>query len=769
MQFKEEKSWKKEGFFILFLLLSLLIFFNNAFFGIDTLIWDSADYFYPNFFYVNDSLRQGKMPLWNPYLFNGFPIIGNIETQLFYPLNLLMFPFTTYTPYMVHLNVILHFFIAGASMYALARYLIDSRFAAIFSSLAYMYSGFMVGHIEHVTMIDVMAWLPLIFLFLEKAFAQEKMIYAVYAGFFLGLSILAGHPQTSHAMGFLLVSYSIYRGISIYIKTKQKKAIIFCLCALTICFVLSVLLAAVQLLPTYEVTQEATRGTPVSLAIASAGGQLSFKDVISIFLPNYFGSLVGPYWGEPDISQHILYIGIISTLLVGIAVLYDQKRAGVAFFSIMALLSLLLATGTNGPLYNFFYSYVPGFHYFRGPVHTRFIYVFCTSLLAGFGVSVLMQPIKKERLYRYLCYFTLICAVIYLFSPNPPQAFMIAAIKNIHVAILLAVTVMLLAIILILLSIHFPKYKPFFLTLLFLLSFTDLYLHFSNAKTIAVKASPSVYEVPPQIVNTIKGHSGIKSSDIPGIELNESELGNGLFRLYTKPEGVFGTIAVGVNRAMTFRSFLVEGFEPLELRRHRILISTLATKNLNNLLKITSSKYVIDRNKGSVSINPDPLSRAFIVPNARFIEDDDKMLDHLSKNDPSTEVVLASKGIDITGQSMPRTSWDAKISSYEGNRVVLNTHSSHDGFLVLSDTFYPNWHASIDGVETPVLRANYDFRAIYLPKGDHAIVFEYLPYLFPGVFISLITFLCVIFCFLIYKFPDSYNKVRGFCMNKHLR
>ena len=592
-------NWKKDGLCLFLLILSLIIFFKNALLGNDTLIWDAADYFYPNFFYISDSLRQGKIPLWNPYLFNGYPIIGNLEAQLFYPINLLFFPFTTFKPYIVHLSIILHYFIAGASMYALARYLMRSRLAALFSSCAFMYSGFMVGHMEHVTMIDVMAWLPLVFLFLEKSFCKEKMIYAVYAGFFLGISILAGHPQTSHAMGFMLIAYGFYWGTSAYLKNRKTKELLSCFCALAICFVLSMLVAAIQLIPTYELTREATRGTPVSLAIAVAGGQLSLKDLISTILPNYFGALAGPHWGEGDISQHILYTGLISIFLVGIAIIYDRKREDVRFFSIMALFSLLLALGTNGPLFKFFYSYVPGFHYFRGPVHTVFLYMFCMSLLTGFGVNTLIQAIKKENIKRYLCVFTIFCGLLYVCSPNPPEAFLAAGLQNIHEAIVLAFTIALAGIILILLAINFPNYKQFFLSILLLLSYTDLYLHFSNATTIAVKANPSIYEVPPPIVNAFKAHSGIKSSDVPKINLNKSELKNGLFRLYTKPEGVFGTFAVGVNRAMTFRSFLVEGFEPLELQRHRTLMTTLSTKNINNLLKITASKYLIDRDTGN--------------------------------------------------------------------------------------------------------------------------------------------------------------------------
>lgn len=627
-------------------------------------------------------------------------------------------------------------------MYALARYFMHSGFAALFSSLAYMYSGFMVGHTEHVTMIEVMAWMPLIFLYLEKAFSQEKLVYAAYAGLFLGISILAGHPQTSHAMGCFLVAYSFYRGLSLYLKTRNRKIILFCFYALAVCFVLGASLSAIQLLPTYEVTQEAARGKPVSLAVAEAGGQLALKDMISTILPNYFGALAGPFWGEIDISQHILYVGIISILLMGIAIVFDRKRPGVGFLSVMALMSLLLAMGTNGPLFTFFYSYIPGFHYFRGPVHTVFLYMFCASLLAGFGVNVLIaQSFRKKYVAIYLSCFVLCCITLYSIGKNPPDVFRDAGLNNIHKEFILASALVISAIILILVTIKFPKYKLFFLSILLLLSFGDLYLHFFNATTIAVKANPGIYEAPPPIINSLRANAGIQTSNLPGTQLNASEIENGLFRLYTKPEGIAGTVAVGINRAMTFRSFLVEGFEPLELQRHRTLLTELSKRNLTNLLKITASKYLIDYNTGKVQLYPTALPRAFIVFNARFIENDDQILERLSINDPSSEVLLSARGNDILGQDAVPSSWSVNIPHYEKNRAVLATHSNQDGFLVLSDTFFPGWHARIDGKETPIFRANYDFRAIVLPKGDHEVIFEYHPHLWPGVIISLITLL----------------------------
>lgn len=60
-------------------------------------------------------------------------------------------------------------------------------------------------------------------------------------------------------------------------------------------------------------------------------------------------------------------------------------------------------------------------------------------------------------------------------------------------------------------------------------------------------------------------------------------------------------------------------------------------------------------------------------------------------------------------------------------RVALKTRSDAPGFLVLADTYYPGWTATVDGVSTPVLLANYTFRGVYVPAGEHTVTFGYAP------------------------------------------
>ena len=66
---------------------------------------------------------------------------------------------------------------------------------------------------------------------------------------------------------------------------------------------------------------------------------------------------------------------------------------------------------------------------------------------------------------------------------------------------------------------------------------------------------------------------------------------------------------------------------------------------------------------------------------------------------------------------------DAKITYYSENKVSIETDNSEEGFLVLTDSFYPTWNAKIDSKKENIYRADYNFRGIIIPAGKHKIEF----------------------------------------------
>jgi hypothetical protein len=131
--------------------------------------------------------------------------------------------------------------------------------------------------------------------------------------------------------------------------------------------------------------------------------------------------------------------------------------------------------------------------------------------------------------------------------------------------------------------------------------------------------------------------------------------------------------------------------------------------------------------------------RAFAVPEAVVAYDASAALELLAHGPllPRRQVVLE---LEDTGQEFPRARpgavsrgdrlgepyGDVQVVDY-GDALVSVQATTDGGYLVLSDAYYPGWRAYLDGEETRVLRANYAFRAVELPAGQHLVQFRYQP------------------------------------------
>jgi hypothetical protein len=135
--------------------------------------------------------------------------------------------------------------------------------------------------------------------------------------------------------------------------------------------------------------------------------------------------------------------------------------------------------------------------------------------------------------------------------------------------------------------------------------------------------------------------------------------------------------------------------------------------------------------------------RAWLVHGVQPATDDARTLAFLGDPafDPRSTVVVAG---DLGPSPAATSTADESVSvlTYEPERVVVHADVSRPAVLVLSDTFYPGWQATVDGLPAPILRANLMFRGLALEPGSHEVVFTYLPMSWRrGVWISMGTFL----------------------------
>jgi hypothetical protein len=120
------------------------------------------------------------------------------------------------------------------------------------------------------------------------------------------------------------------------------------------------------------------------------------------------------------------------------------------------------------------------------------------------------------------------------------------------------------------------------------------------------------------------------------------------------------------------------------------------------------------------------LPRAYIVSRIVYEAQPARTLRLLSSDefDPSQQVIL-DEGVALETDQTP--SGEANIVRYSNSDVLIDASLAGPGFLVLTDSHYPGWKVFVDGSERKLLRANYFFRAVSLPAGNHSVNFIYDP------------------------------------------
>ena len=126
--------------------------------------------------------------------------------------------------------------------------------------------------------------------------------------------------------------------------------------------------------------------------------------------------------------------------------------------------------------------------------------------------------------------------------------------------------------------------------------------------------------------------------------------------------------------------------------------------------------------------NDAALPRAYVAHRTTIARSEDLALDAVT--DPSFDarsaVVLETDGTPIPRLAAlpPTPITPASITDYQPTRVVVETNAAHPGYLVLTDTYYPGWIATVDGTPATILRANFLFRAVAVEAGPHTVRFD---------------------------------------------
>jgi hypothetical protein len=384
------RRWGELAALLALVALTLVFFWKLAFTNLTLTGVDVFGYFYPYFDYAAQAIRQGHLPLWNPYLFMGVPFLANSQAGVLYPLNLAL---NCLSPArQVSWSIILHVTLAGVFAYLYARSSLRlSPWAALLAGAAFACGGFLEAQVEHVNQLNVSVWLPLLLLLYDRAAGMEGWkggrTAVLLGGVVIGVQFLAGHAQSSY---ICLVGLGVYALMSPGTEARREGRLtpvaVRHLWVLFLMIVLGLGLAAVQLVPTWELSRLSVRagGLPYREA---ASFSLKPRLLAYTLLPP-FGVDLSQVFGSEAFTEFISYLGILPLLMAGIGALYGQNRRRLAL-TILTGLGLFLALGGYNPLYYVLYKLVPGVGLFRAPARWMLFYAFGGAMLAGMGLDAM--------------------------------------------------------------------------------------------------------------------------------------------------------------------------------------------------------------------------------------------------------------------------------------------------------------------------------------------------------------------------------------------
>jgi hypothetical protein len=758
---------------------------------------DLASFLYPNYNFAARAIHSGTLPFWNPYLYGGMPFAADIQNALFYPVNLivwLMAPQITYRGMMG--LAIFHVWLAGAAAYLCWRGTLQteagdsSRLRTLLpplaGALAYMFSDFFIIHFGNLNLIAQAAWFPLIFLFFHRALTQPRLAPAVGAGVCFGVAATAGHMQPLLFIALVLALYAIYRlvadwrarsrGLSSRLSQSTAPSLsaphppapspsaphppapsplrgeggrgavgwLLPLAVLGLTLAIGLGLAAVALLPAIELAAYSPRAT-YDYTQASQYS-LPPAQLIGLLVPSFFGRDPAQHWGLWD-RVEVGYAGVLTLLLALLALLARRDRT-TRPLAVLATFSLLAALGGYTVLHGWLYQLVPGLGGMRAPARFIFVFDFALAGLAAAGLATLMARERAERALSLILRAApwVVGALALVALPLAYHAVLTSQDKDATIfarasaaANGLAFFVGLLIVGLLLLhAVQRQWLRPVAAGALAAgLIFFDLASLGSNVDVGA--HDPTRTFDHPAIIDYLKSDQSLYRIDtrtnIWHLWQPDTPLLHGIYDVW----GVVNPLVLA-----DYDRFL-NGLPDRTTRLYDFLNVKYVIAAKDVTLDWQKFAPVFDDDPSlAVYLNRAALPRALVVHRALSAADHEAAWKAVMTPgfDPAREVVVEG---DVSVDATPRAPAIIQFDRHTPNELQLRVATSAEGYLVLSEVWYPGWRAWVDGAPAPVLRANYAFRAVYLPPGEHVVRMTYAPSRWPvGLAISATTLIAVL-------------------------
>lgn len=681
-----------------------------------------------------ESWKNLTVPLWNPYSLSGTPHLANYQSAAFSITNLFFFIFSFNNAW--GLAVLIQPLLAGIFMYLFAKSLKLSQTASLVASISFMLSGFITTWMSWTTLSLAISFLPLALFSIEKYFEFKKNLYLLILFLSVPLSFFSGHFQISLYLLIFVILFLIFK----LFETRNINTFIY----LFIFLLLGIMLSSIQLIPSIELYRNASRSL-----IFQKINAIPFYHLATIISPDFYGN---PVTRNNFLGHYIewnMFTGTITFFLAIFSITLKSKK--VFFFISMALLSLTLSINT---------SILDLFIDLKIPVLSTSslsrilcLFSFSISVLAAYGLDKIRKDLETKKLKNISIWIISILVIlsilwIYIFGKFINPEFILISKRN-----LILPTVLSLGLIFsVLIGIKKELIRIGFLIIVLMVIF-DM-LRFSTkwqpfeSKDLAYVETPIIKELKTLDKNyrifTPFGEEG-------SVYFNFQSTG-GYDPLYIRRYGEFSK---SLNDGKLTDADRLGAYLPKEGKYFPKSIDYLGIRyvlqkksdiekpwafQFNDYPK-NKFKLIYSDNDFQIFENLEALPKAYLVGEHVTETNSQRILNKIfDKNfDFKNNVVLEKDPKIKVGKG---NMGQVNIIEYSPNKILLNSNSSSNAIIVISDNYYPGWIAKVNGKTTEIIRANYTFRGIPISAEKNKIEISYNPQSFKiGTIISLFSLL----------------------------
>jgi Bacterial membrane protein YfhO len=678
---------------------------------------------------IGQLIRHGQFPVWTNQLCSGLSLTGSVAD----PIGLAPFILLPPAP-ALDLFVIVLLLVAAHGAYGLARRFGADRIGAVLAGIAFAGSGYIACQLKHLSIVSTVVWLPVGLLLIDRVLGADtgvdgrpttnarRALFMALFGLVFAEQVLSGFPQSAYICALFYGAFALFcagRRHAPARATGDRKPIgsiplsLALLAGLGLAIGLGAAAGAVVLVPLSELGSVSDRSEPLGYLWSTA---LAYwpPNILTFLVPYINGDISdNSFIGHPFFWEDYGYVGLATFLLALYGAVRERRRPLVVFAIAMTVLAYLLVLGSATPVYRVAYELVPGLKLFRFPTRFLIVVELGIALLGAVGLTRLRADLERRW--------------------KPPSR-----IPHAIVLALCAATALDL-------FIHQPRQNPMVPAAPWLAPPPSV--HLINAGTSPPRTfTPRHRELHRRTFQTARGWADV-GPYFAARDLLEPNTGGGYWN--TPSADCYAGIAPrwyvdvwGDHSREAALVALLAGYDhdAKILQLYPAFPKVMKMYGVSHVLSPYPQQGTAFQLAGydghAYVYNVPGASRVRFVRAARHVTTDQETAKRLLdfSFDPDREILLNDAPdsihptvdeIEIAPGDTPAAGGRAVITREDSRQIVIDAEAPANGFLLLADTFYPGWTATVDGTRTPIYRANHSVRGIQLPRGRHEVRFSY--------------------------------------------